>query len=104
MGNKLITSFLAVWLLVCNPFLMVESKGKVKEKPAVKQKDSNDTNQIGKNDKDTKTKFVASKKGKVFHKPECKAAARISADNLVSYATREEAIAAGKKPCKVCNP
>jgi methylphosphotriester-DNA--protein-cysteine methyltransferase len=28
----------------------------------------------------------------------------ISEKNLVQYATREEAIAAGKKPCRECNP
>jgi hypothetical protein len=49
-------------------------------------------------------KYVASKNSSVFHKPDCGSATRISQDNLVIYNTREEAIAAGKRPCKSCNP
>jgi phosphatidylserine/phosphatidylglycerophosphate/cardiolipin synthase-like enzyme len=48
--------------------------------------------------------FVASKNSGVFHKADCKSAAKISAKNLVHYATRDEAIQAGKKPCHECNP
>ena len=40
----------------------------------------------------------------VFHRADCKSAAKISAKNLVRYATRDEAIPAGKKPCHECNP
>ena len=39
-----------------------------------------------------------------FHRPDCKSAAKISEKNLVHYATRDEAIQAGKKPCAECNP
>ena len=48
--------------------------------------------------------YVASRNSAVFHKAGCKAAAKISAKNLVRYATRDEAIQAGKKPCSECNP
>ncbi len=48
--------------------------------------------------------YVASKNSQVFHKAGCKSAAKISEKNLVRYNTREEAIAAGKKPCHECNP
>jgi len=48
--------------------------------------------------------YVASKNSEVFHKPDCPSAARISAENRVTYETRDEAIAAGKRPCKRCNP
>ena len=48
--------------------------------------------------------YFASKKSAVFHKPDCKSVATISAANLVNYASREEAIAAGKKPCSICKP
>jgi hypothetical protein len=58
----------------------------------------------GKSGRQVEQKFVASKNGKVFHKPDCRSAARISAGNLVSYNSKEEAIAAGKRPCKQCNP
>jgi hypothetical protein len=33
-----------------------------------------------------------------------KSAAKISEKNLVKYASRNEAIQAGKKPCEECNP
>jgi hypothetical protein len=49
-------------------------------------------------------KYVASKNSKVFHKPECSSAKRIKPENLVGYSTREEAINADKKPCKLCKP
>ena len=48
--------------------------------------------------------FLASKNSGVFHKPDCKSAAKISEKNLIRYATREEAIQAGKKPCVECGP
>ncbi len=48
--------------------------------------------------------FVASSRSQVFHRPDCKSAAKISAKNLVHYATRDEAIQAGKKPCAECQP
>jgi phosphatidylserine/phosphatidylglycerophosphate/cardiolipin synthase-like enzyme len=49
-------------------------------------------------------KFVASRNSEVFHRPGCKGARKISPQNLVGYATREDAIRAGKKPCDECNP
>jgi hypothetical protein len=53
---------------------------------------------------DEKPAFVASKNSQVFHKASCPSAKRIATGNLVSYATRDEAIAAGKRPCERCNP
>lgn len=49
-------------------------------------------------------KYVASKNSTVFHLPGCSSAARISSGNLVGYRTRDEAINAGKRPCKLCKP
>jgi hypothetical protein len=49
-------------------------------------------------------KYVASKNSTVFHLPGCSSAARISSANLVGYKTRDEAINAGKRPCKLCKP
>ena len=49
-------------------------------------------------------KYVASKNSKVFHKATCSSAKRIKPGNLVTYKTREEAIQAGKRPCKICKP
>jgi phosphatidylserine/phosphatidylglycerophosphate/cardiolipin synthase-like enzyme len=48
--------------------------------------------------------YVASRNSAVFHKTDCESAAKISQKNLVHYATRDEAIQAGKKPCHECNP
>jgi hypothetical protein len=48
--------------------------------------------------------YVASKNGEVFHRPGCQSAGKILPENLVTYSTREEAIDAGKRPCKRCNP
>jgi micrococcal nuclease len=48
--------------------------------------------------------FVASKSGKVFHKSACPHAKRIQDNTKVTYRTREEATAAGKRPCQTCNP
>jgi hypothetical protein len=48
--------------------------------------------------------YVASKNGKAFHIPTCRSAARIKPENLVTYNTREDALAAGKNPCKQCKP
>jgi hypothetical protein len=49
-------------------------------------------------------KYVASKNSKVFHKPDCPWAQKIKPANLVTFSTREQAIAAGKRPCKQCQP
>ncbi len=49
-------------------------------------------------------KYVASNNGKVFHKPNCIWAEKIKPENLVYYNSRDKAINAGKKPCKICNP
>jgi len=51
-----------------------------------------------------KCKYVASKNSRVFHKSTCSSTARIKPANMVTYSTREEAIGAGKRPCKRCKP
>lgn len=52
----------------------------------------------------TKYLYVASKNGKVFHRLDCRWAKKIKPENLVHYKTREDAINAGKRPCKMCKP
>jgi len=49
-------------------------------------------------------KYVASKNSNVFHSPGCSSAKRIKPENLVGYRSRDEAINAGKRPCKRCKP
>ena len=49
-------------------------------------------------------KYVSSKNSQIFHSPNCRSVKRIKAENLVGYNSRNEAIQAGKRPCKVCKP
>ena len=49
-------------------------------------------------------RYVSSKNSQVFHSPQCRSAKRIKPENLITYSSREEAIKAGKRPCKVCKP
>ena len=53
-----------------------------------------------------RTQYVASKKreGGSFHTINCSIARRIAQNERVYFATREEALKAGYKPCRVCNP
>ena len=48
--------------------------------------------------------YVASRSSDVFHKSSCRWAQNISQENLIVYDSREEAMKAGKRPCKTCNP
>ena len=48
--------------------------------------------------------YVASVNREPFHRPGCSSAARISSANLRTFQTREDAIKAGHRPCKVCKP
>ena len=48
--------------------------------------------------------YVASIAREPFHRPDCKWAQRISPGNLQTFTTREAAIKAGHRPCKVCRP
>ena len=48
--------------------------------------------------------LVGSVNSTVFHFSGCESVAGISKANLVTYQDREEAIAKGKRPCKICNP
>lgn len=67
---------------------------------------SNPLEQADKNENSTAVEygFVSSSNSNVFHKPGCRWAQNISKENLVIYKSREEAIKAGKRPCKTCNP
>lgn len=48
--------------------------------------------------------FIASKSSSVFHRPDCRWAQNITGGNLIGYQNREEALQAGKRPCKSCKP
>ncbi len=49
-------------------------------------------------------RFMASINAQVFHMTSCEWKQGISEFRRVYYSTREEEIAAGKRPCKLCNP
>ena len=48
--------------------------------------------------------YVASAEQEPFHRPTCEWAAKIKPENLQGFATRQEALRAGHRPCKVCRP
>jgi hypothetical protein len=48
--------------------------------------------------------YVASSIRAPFHRRDCRWADRIDSANRVEYQTRDAAIAAGHRPCKVCRP
>ncbi len=56
------------------------------------------------NSAQTEYKYVASKNSQVFHLPGCRSVKRISPENLAGFKTRQEALNAGKRPCKLCTP
>jgi hypothetical protein len=95
------------FIAACPPIVSVDKKSDVNQVGQTRPQSKKTT--VEKDTKPVKpqsveSKFVASKNSHVFHKASCSSAKRISPDNLVSYATRDEAIAAGKKPCERCNP
>jgi methylphosphotriester-DNA--protein-cysteine methyltransferase len=49
-------------------------------------------------------KYVVSKKGKRYHKPDCSAAKRIKPDHLIGFQSARDALKAGYTPCKICKP
>ncbi len=51
-----------------------------------------------------KPTYVGSLSSSVFHISDCEAVASIAKANLVTYASREDAVSKGKRPCKICNP
>jgi DNA-entry nuclease len=50
------------------------------------------------------TGFVGNKSSKVLHKSTCKMVASMKDANKVPFASKDEALKANYKPCKICNP
>ena len=48
--------------------------------------------------------YVASKGGEKYHVATCPVVKKIAKENIVSFAKPEDAVKAGYKPCKTCNP
>ena len=49
-------------------------------------------------------KYVGSRSSKVFHSSDCRIVARIAPKNIRGYNSRQDAVEAGKRPCKRCKP
>ena len=77
------------------------SKKKVKK--ASKKKVAKTKKRVSKV-KTVKTTYVASKEGKKFHDLGCVTLKKVSGNNLVSYASKKEAVKKGLKPCGTCIP
>jgi len=52
----------------------------------------------------TAANYIGNSNTKVFHRPTCRYVSQIAPEHIVYFSTREEAISAGYRPCKVCNP
>lgn len=48
--------------------------------------------------------YVGNRRTKVFHRADCEWAQKISLQNRVEFRSRNEAIRAGYRPCRVCKP
>lgn len=48
--------------------------------------------------------FVANRNSDIFHNPDCKWAAKISRENVITFESRAEAMDKDFQPCRVCNP
>ncbi|SFE00872.1 micrococcal nuclease [Thermoanaerobacter thermohydrosulfuricus] len=48
--------------------------------------------------------YIGNRNSKIFHRPDCQWAKKIAPQNKVIFESREEAIKAGYRPCKVCRP
>jgi len=48
--------------------------------------------------------YIGNKNSKIFHRPDCEWAKKIAPQNKVIFKSKEEAIKAGYRPCKVCKP
>jgi hypothetical protein len=92
------------FVAACPPIVSVENKPDVNQPRPQLRKTTAEKDTKSVKQQAVKSEFVASKNSQVFHKAGCPSAQRISSTNLVSYATRDEAIAAGKRPCERCNP
>ena len=69
--------------------------------------ESDRTNEVvdaDKTDGPVDTAFVGSRSSLVFHRRTCPHVKRIRPGNLVSMSSVEEAVKAGRKPCKTCSP
>jgi hypothetical protein len=48
--------------------------------------------------------YIASKSSKVFHRTDCPHAKRMDLSKAITFTSRQDAEATGRRPCKTCNP
>jgi methylphosphotriester-DNA--protein-cysteine methyltransferase len=48
--------------------------------------------------------FVGNKDSKVYHKPDCRLVAKMKSENVVNFATKDDAEKGGYKACSICLP
>ena len=48
--------------------------------------------------------YIASSKSKVFHSAGCDSVRKISAGNIVTFESRDDAVDSGRRGCKRCRP
>jgi DNA-entry nuclease len=48
--------------------------------------------------------YIGNANSKKFHDPGCRSVGQMAEHNKVSLPSRDEAIAQGYVPCKICNP
>ena len=70
--------------------------------PSLKQETT--IKEKAKNDLTLPVKYVASKKSKVFHRPNCSYVQKIADYNKIEFRDRNAAIDSGRRPCKKCRP
>lgn len=54
--------------------------------------------------KQQQTVYVCSKSSKVYHRPDCPHAKRLSPEKTLTFTSRQQAEQNGRRPCKTCNP
>jgi hypothetical protein len=86
---------------ITTPPAASRAKPQTPKKTEPEKQEKTQTNQT---DTQAQFSFVGSKSSVVFHKPDCTSVKSILPKNLVYYKTRDEAIAAGKRPCLKCKP
>ena len=48
--------------------------------------------------------YLASKNSKVFHYYTCRSVKTISAENVVKFDSKDQALQTGRRPCRICKP
>jgi lysophospholipase L1-like esterase len=98
-----------IWTQTLNPLLKqyATAKSDAEESAPAASEASSGTRQSAAPRPDSATPssgpWYAAKDSKIFHRAGCSFLGRIGKDNLVEFATRDQA-AVGRRPCKTCNP